>query len=114
VAPLLLFMMGEISIISPIVNLLILVFVPFTMFFGFLSIIFSYLNFYIFDIFSSFFAFLSYIFLHYDILMTSFFSSFKYATFKTEGFQVYFMFLIYFIYFLFFNFYKKNKKNVKI
>ncbi len=115
VAPLLLFMMGEISIISPLVNLLILIFVPITMLFGFLSVIISFLPFYFFKIVSSFLAFISYIFLHYDILMTGYFSKFPYATFKSEKFSLFLMILIYVFYFLIYILYLKYKKiNVKI
>jgi len=99
VTPLLLYMMGEISIISPIVNMLILIFVPITMLFGFLAIIFS---FFFFE-FGLLIAFLSYIFLHYDITITNYFSNFSFATLGVSSFSltsVLFVYLMYIFIFL--------------
>ncbi len=75
VFPLLIFMMGEISIISPITNLIILILIPLVMLGGFLSVIISYFSFY----FALFLSYPVYLILKIDLLIIRFLSDFKYA-----------------------------------
>jgi competence protein ComEC len=44
VFPLLLYMMGEISLVAPIVNILVLIFIPFSMIYGIFNIFISYID----------------------------------------------------------------------
>ena len=98
VFPLILYMMGEISVISPVVNVLILVFVPFVMFFGLVLVLISYLSLSM----ASVVAFVVYIFLAYDLFLVDFFAKLPIAVLKIQNFSVWNMFGIYVIYIIIF------------
>jgi competence protein ComEC len=87
VFPLLLYMMGEISVISPVVNILVLIFIPFVMFLGLVAVLVSYLNFHI----GLLFAYVVYLLLAYDLFLVEFFASFPYAVFESKVFTFWFM-----------------------
>ncbi len=109
VAPLLLYMMNQISIISPLVNILILIFVPFTMFCGLLMFLFSFLS----PMIASIISFLLFLILRYDLMITSFFAKLPIST-VSLNISAYTMFFIYFLYLLIFLYYRtKNDNNSK-
>jgi competence protein ComEC len=95
VLPLLIKMTGEVSVVSLPVNLIVLPIIPFLMLIGFLSGIFSFLNFYIFNLISYFFGYLSYFGLKYIIDISLFFSQSEYAVFKLLNLNNFQIFLIY-------------------
>jgi len=78
VFPLLLYLMGEISIISPLVNILILILVPFSMLLGIATIIISFINFELGLIFS----YANYLILSYDLSVVHYFSDLYFSTFQ--------------------------------
>ena len=106
VFPLLLYLMGEISIISPLVNILILILVPFSMLLGIATIIISFINFELGLIFS----YANYLILSYDLSVVHYFSDLYFSTFQWKSFSATFLFLTYFIYFIMFLIWTKRKK----
>jgi len=78
VFPLLLYLMGEISIISPLVNILILILVPFSMLLGIITIAISFINFELGLIFS----YANYLILSYDLTVVHYFSDLDFSTFQ--------------------------------
>lgn len=78
VFPLLLYLMGEISIISPLVNILILILVPFSMLLGIVTIAISFINFELGLIFS----YANYLILSYDLTVVHYFSDLDFSTFQ--------------------------------
>jgi competence protein ComEC len=88
VFPLLLYMMGEISIISPLVNVLILVTIPFAMLLGLIAVLFSYVNF----SFGLIISYVVYLILAYDLFLVNFFANFSFAVFESNIFNFWFMF----------------------
>ena len=107
VFPFLLFLMGEISVISPIVNILILIFVPAVMFFGLVVVLVSFLNFYI----GLLLSFPVYLILSYFLYIVDFFAKVPFAIFATKNFGFYFMAFWYFLYLLIFLFCRKKKSH---
>ncbi len=105
VFPLLLYLMGEISIVSPLVNILVLILIPFSMLLGVITILFSLINFNIGLILSYF----NYLILTYDLIIVHYFSLLSFSTFKWDNFSAADMFIVYFIYFLIFIFWKRKK-----
>ena len=106
VLPLLLFMMGELSIVAVFVNLLVLMFVPMTMFFGFLSGLFSF----IWSGFALPFSYITYFLLSYELKVVELFAGIPFASVKISYFPIWLMFLVYVIFFFLFVIYKQNKK----
>ena len=105
VAPLLIYMMGEISIISPLVNILILILIPCTMFLGLLLILFSFIS----TTFSSLLAFLLFIILSYDLFITGFFAKIPISVLQLN-FKFWEIIFIYLSFIIIFFFYKKSQK----
>jgi len=93
VLPFLLYRVGDISVVSLPVNLLILIFVPITMFFGFLTGLLGFIG----SIFSLPFAWATYLFLAYELKVVDIFSSFSFAS-VNFSMPLWIMFLIYVIY----------------
>ncbi len=93
VLPFLLYKIGEISIVSLPVNLLILILVPATMLFGFLTGIVGFIS----TIFSLPFAWLTYLLLAYELKIVDIFSSVPFASVKLT-LPLWIMLLIYIIY----------------
>lgn len=106
VFPILLYMMGEISIISPVVNVLILIFVPIAMLFGLIAVLFSYLNFYL----GVLISFPVYLILSYSLFLVDYFAKLPFAVFETDFFGFYFMAFWYFLYIIIFFIWKRFKK----
>lgn len=106
VLPLILYMMGSISIISPLVNLLILIFVPLTMILGFFLVLVSYFSLTI----ASIIAFITFIFLNYFLRVVEYFSNIPFALFEYQNFGLKELYAFYFLYFLIYLAWKKKIK----
>ena len=99
VLPFILYKMGNLSLVALPANILILPFIPFTMFFGFMTGIFGS----IFYVLAVPFGYLSYFLLHYELLVVNFFAHLPFASFTIPHFPLFITLLIYayFIYRLF-------------
>lgn len=91
VLPLLLYHIGEISIVGVFVNLLILPIVPFIMFFGFLSGALGFLSYVLAFPFSA----ISHLLLFYTLKVVEFFASLPIASFQISKFPFIFTILLY-------------------
>lgn len=78
VLPLLIYNTGSFSLFSLPLNILILSFIPITMFFGFLTGVSGFLSFYL----SYFFGLISYVFLAYEIWLINFFANLPFSYVK--------------------------------
>lgn len=94
VLPLLLYKMGLFSVVSIPTNLLILAFVPATMFFGFLTAISGFVSYYI----SLPFAWISYTLLGYELKVVEIFASLPFASFEISHFPLWLMLTVYILY----------------
>jgi competence protein ComEC len=94
VLPLLLYMMGEVSVVAIVVNLLVLVFIPLTMFFGFITGVLGFVS----STFSLVFALPTFIFLYYEIAIVELFAKLPFATMTIPNFSLWLMFLVYVMY----------------
>jgi len=95
VLPLLLYQMGEMSTVALPVNLLILAFIPLTMFFGFLTGVFGFVS----TILSLPFAAISYYLLAYELKVVEIFASIPFASVSISYFPAWLMLMIYVLYF---------------
>ncbi|MCI5051275.1 MAG: ComEC family competence protein [Candidatus Pacebacteria bacterium] len=96
VLPLLLYQIGDFSIVSPLVNVLVLFAVPWAMLFGFIgSVLYIFLPFLGFP-----FAFITKILLEYQLLVVELFSQIPFATITVPPFHSIFLFLGYLFIFL--------------
>ena len=102
VLPLLLNMIGEMSLIAPITNLLVLPAVPATMFFGFLTSLVGVVSTFL----STIPGFISFALLTYQIKIVEFFGNLPFVTFQIETFPFWLMLLVYILYFYL---YKREK-----
>lgn len=97
ILPMILYKMSALSLVALPVNLLILVFVPMTMFFGFLTGIVGFIN-----AFLSFpFAFITNALLTYQLKVVEIFASLPFASVEIKYFPIWLAILIYMIYGLF-------------
>lgn len=94
VLPLLLYKMGELSLVGLLVNILILAFIPLTMLFGFLTGAISFIGVAI----SLPFAFASYALLSYELKVVEIFSSLPFASISVPYFPVWLMLGVYLAY----------------
>ncbi|MBU6431284.1 MAG: ComEC family competence protein [Patescibacteria group bacterium] len=94
VLPLLLYKMGELSLVGLPVNILILAFIPLTMLFGFLTGAISFIS----VALSIPFAFASYAFLSYELKVVEIFSSLPFASISVPYSPAWLMVGIYFVY----------------
>ena len=99
VLPFILYKMGNLSLVALPANILILPFIPFTMFLGFFT---GFLGL-IWYVLAVPVGYISYLFLHYELLVVSFFSNLPFAAFTFPNFPLVLTILIYayFIYRLF-------------
>jgi len=108
VLPLILYMMGELSLVALPVNLLVLAFIPLTMFVSFVT---GSLGF-VFQTLSIPFGFISFLFLSYIFKIVEFFASLPFASIKISHFPLWLMVLIYVVYgYLFWKWGKKRADN---
>lgn len=97
VLPMLLYKMGELSLVALPVNLLILMFVSITMFFGFITGILGFISVFI----SLPFAYITNALLTYQLKVVEIFASLPFASIKINYFPIWFAILIYIIYGIF-------------
>lgn len=76
VLPFIIYKMGNLSLVAPFTNTLVLPFVPITMFFGFLTGVFGFIS----QIFAVPFGFIAYVLLKFEIFVVELFSSLPFAT----------------------------------
>jgi len=108
VLPLLLFKMGQLSLVSFPVNLLVLPVVPLTMLLGFLTGITGFIN----GLIAFPFSAISFVLLEYILRVVDIFSSLPFASLHINYFPAWLMLLVYVIYGTFlFRVYKKKKIN---
>lgn len=91
VLPLVLYSTGVLSLVSLPANILILPFIPITMFFSFLAGIISFIS----PFLAYPFAIISNIFLSYILFIIEWFGSFRFSSVNIESFSVIFVFVIY-------------------
>lgn len=94
VLPLILYKMGNLSILALPVNLLILPFIPTTMFFGFVSGVVGFLG----SAIAFPFSFITFLFLDYELKIVNFFAGLPFSSVQINNFPLVFMVLIYIIY----------------
>ena len=108
VLPLLLYKMGELSLVGLPVNILILAFIPLTMLFGFLTGVISFIS----VAFSLPFAFASYALLSYELKVVEIFSSLPFASISIPYFPLWLMVGVYLVYGIIIR--RMTAKNIKI
>ncbi|MDO8590855.1 MAG: ComEC/Rec2 family competence protein [bacterium] len=96
VLPMLLYKMGELSLVALPVNLLILSAIPATMFFGFLTGVVGFLS----TTLAFPFAFITYGLLSYELQVVEFFSHLPFASIAVNDFPLWFAMLLYLLYFM--------------
>ena len=94
VLPLLLYMMGEVSLVAIVVNLLVLVFIPITMFLGFITGVVGFVSYTA----SLFFALPTFVFLYYEIAIVEWFARLPFASVAIPSFSLTLMFGVYAVY----------------
>ncbi len=110
IAPLILYRMGSFSIVSPLVNMLVLFMVPLVMLFGFLMVIFSFL---IPALVLPFVA-LTNLGLSYILMVVEFFAQVPYASIQISSFSLLVMIFVYLLIFIFvfFHLKRQNKHDI--
>lgn len=104
VLPLLISMTGEVSIVSLVVNMLILPIVPITMFFAFLTGVAGFVSY----IAANIFGFIASLFLSYQLLVVDVFSGVPFASIKLLPHSIYFIIGIYVLGYLLYIFRRRN------
>lgn len=94
VLPYIMYSMGEVSIVSLVVNVLVLVFIPATMLFSFMASCIGFLA----DFLSLPFTFVSYLLLSYELTMVSLFSHLPFASFQVSTFPLWVVYAWYVLY----------------
>ncbi len=94
VLPLLLYKMGELSLVALPVNLLVLITVPVTMLFGFLAGIVSFVSYFL----ATPFAFIAHVLLTYQLKVVELFADVPFASVKINTFPLWLMLLFYAVY----------------
>jgi len=108
VLPLLLYMMGELSIVAVFVNLLVLMFIPLTMLFGFLSGVLSFFSAWL----ALPFSYVTYFLLSYELKVVEFFANLPFASLSVFFFPVWLVLCIYGGYFIFLQKFGKQKGEI--
>lgn len=108
VLPFILYKMGNLSIVAPITNLLVLPLIPGTMLLGFITGVFSLIS----PILAAPVGFLAFIFLKFEIFIVQTFSHLPFSTIKTANFP----FILVLILYIFIGWYlwRYNKKHKQI
>ncbi|MCC6448217.1 MAG: ComEC family competence protein [Chitinophagaceae bacterium] len=104
VLPLLLYKTGNFSVVALLVNIIVLPLIPITMFLGFITGVFGFINYYL----ALFPAFITNYFLLYIIKTASFFASLPFSVIKFENISIWFVILCYIFVYIFLR-YSKNK-----
>jgi competence protein ComEC len=108
VLPLLLYMMGQISVVGIFVNILVLPFVPLTMLAVFLTGAFGIVS----HIFSFIPGVLAHILLSYELTMVHLFAHLPYAVLEFHGFTLWMMWVCYALYIAVFIFFRSRSRNL--
>ena len=98
--------MGDFSIIAIVVNLLVLMFIPITMLFGFFTGVLAFLS----TAVALPFAYISYFLLSYELKVVDIFSSLPFASIHIPYFPFWLMVFVYASYFIFLGFLSKKEK----
>ncbi len=106
VLPLLIFMMGEVSLVSLPVNLLVLAVIPLTMLFGFLAGMAGFISFAL----AAPFAFFAYILLAYELKIVDIFASLPFASTTVPQISIWVVALVYVFYIFLILKWRKNKE----
>ena len=106
VLPLLLYQTGQLSVVSLPVNLLILVFIPLTMLFGFLTGVVGFIS----TLFAMPFAFIAYILLRYELKVVEIFSALPFASISAPAIPFAIVFIIYCVYAVVIYFFSQKNK----
>ena len=104
VLPMLLYKMGELSLVALPVNLLILSIIPATMFFGFFAGVFSFVS----KLVAFPFSFITYGLLEYELRVVEFFAHLPFASLKVQLFPLWLAVIFYASFAVFFFFLKKK------
>ncbi len=107
VLPLLLYMMGELSVVAVFVNLLVLMFVPVTMLFGFLAGVIGFISSWL----ALPFSYITYFLLAYELKVVELFAGLPFTSIKIPYFPFGMMLFTYGLYFLFLIKYAKQSKD---
>ncbi|MEA2112989.1 MAG: ComEC/Rec2 family competence protein [Patescibacteria group bacterium] len=110
VLPLLLYMMGELSIVAVFVNLLVLMFIPLTMLFGFLTGMFVFISTWL----ALPFSYITQLLLSYELKVVEIFASLPFASIKVNFFPFYLMVIVYCLYFLLLRKFTKQSEEIEI
>ena len=109
VLPALMYMTGQISIVSLAVNILVLSAIPLTMLFGFLAGVIGFAS----TTVSSVFAWIAFVFLYYEIAIVELFARLPFASVDLPSVSLFFVFLFYGVFgFTLWRLHKKNKTTV--
>lgn len=108
VLPLILYKMNNLPLLALPVNLLILPFIPTTMFFGFVSGVTGFLGMAI----SFPFSFITFLFLDYELKIVNFFANIPFSSIQINNFPLIFMISVYIIYGLILFLINKTNKDV--
>lgn len=109
VLPFLLYSMGNVSIVSLFSNILILVFVPYTMLIGFIATIFSYAN----SIVALPFSYISHLLLSWLLSVAHVLGNLSWASINVSSFPVWAMLVLYAFYIWFLMFLHKKEKSTQ-
>lgn len=105
VLPFILYKMGNLSIVAPVTNILVLPFIPLTMFFGFFAAAFSFLS----KILAAPFTLLAHILLKFEIFVIETFSRLPFSSLHVKNFPFIFVIIFYiFVFYKLFKFYQKR------
>jgi len=94
VLPLLMYSIGEVSLVAPIVNLLVLPIIPITMLFGFLTALVAFLS----NALALTLGYVAHILLSYELLIVEWFSSIPFVAVSVPAIPVWTIFIMYAIY----------------
>lgn len=108
VLPFLLYKMGDFSLVALPVNILILLFVPATMFFGFISSLLMFIS----SIIALPFGVVTYGLLFYELKVVEIFSKLPFASFHINNFPLIFMLIFYFAIGIFIYKFSKNQSKL--
>ncbi len=107
VLPILLYNMGQLSLVALPVNLLILIFIPLTMLFGFITGMVGFFS----VMLSVPFAWITYGFLYYELRVVEIFSSVPFASIQIKSFPLWLMLAMYALYaWVIYRFWNRNTK----
>jgi competence protein ComEC len=94
VLPALVYMMGEVSLVALVVNLLVLMVIPITMLFGFLAGVFGFIS----HTLSMIFAFFAFLFLYYEIFIVELFARVPFASVTVPHVSLVWVIVVYALY----------------